>query len=78
MAQQKIELTNTPRDLGSNPQYVSSHGGNFRFSFGATAPNLSNVDGQSDHKLSYDGSLGKLWVWKSISAKVILEISTAS
>lgn len=76
MSQQKIELSNTPQNLGSNAAYISSHGGNFRFAFGS-APDLSAISGHTDSKLYYDGSLGDLWVWKSVSNQVALEVSIA-
>lgn len=76
MSQQKIELSNTPQNLGSNAAYISSHGGNFRFAFGGT-PDLNIINGHTDSKLYYDGSLGELWVWKSVGNQVVLEVSIA-
>lgn len=72
MATTKITLTKTPQLVATGECYLQSKGGEFFFSFGATA-NTSICF--HDYKLYYNSPFGNIWAWKVVDNEVSLTVA---
>ena len=77
MATREIVLTSTPQQITSKAGYVQALGSQvFNFSFSETVPtNLAIC--HTDNKIYHDGTFGKMWAWKTATAKCTVSISEA-